>query len=139
MAGNELLTKEHKDYNVFKDAFTFVCKHLATQIVKDGEGATKFMAVNVLNADTKENAKKIAKSIIGSSLVKTAFFGEDANWGRVLCAAGYSGVKFDPNIVTLSFKSAKGEIELYKDGIAPVSYTHLDVYKRQSLYSVSLI
>ncbi|WP_294467896.1 bifunctional ornithine acetyltransferase/N-acetylglutamate synthase [uncultured Anaerofustis sp.] len=118
MAGNELLTKEHKDYNVFKDAFTFVCKHLATQIVKDGEGATKFMAVNVLNADTKENAKKIAKSIIGSSLVKTAFFGEDANWGRVLCAAGYSGVKFNPNIVTLSFKSAKGEIELYKDGIA---------------------
>lgn len=118
MAGNEVLTKEHKDYHVFKDALMFVCKHLATQIVKDGEGATKFLAVNVLNAKTKDDAKKIAKSIIGSSLVKTAFFGEDANWGRVLCAAGYSGVDFDPNIVTLSFKSVKGEIELYKDGIA---------------------
>lgn len=118
MAGNEVLTKDHKDYHVFKDALMFVCKHLATQIVKDGEGATKFLAVNVLNAKTKDDAKKIAKSIIGSSLVKTAFFGEDANWGRVLCAAGYSGVDFDPNIVTLSFKSVKGEIELYKDGVA---------------------
>ncbi len=118
MAGNEVLTKDHKDYHVFKDALMFVCKHLATQIVKDGEGATKFLAVNVLNAKTKDDAKKIAKSIIGSSLVKTAFFGEDANWGRVLCAAGYSGVDFDPNIVTLSFKSVKGEIELYKEGVA---------------------
>lgn len=118
MAGNEVLTKDHKDYHVFKDALMFVCKHLATQIVKDGEGATKFLAVSVLNAKTKDDAKKIAKSIIGSSLVKTAFFGEDANWGRVLCAAGYSGVDFDPNIVTLSFKSVKGEIELYKDGVA---------------------
>ena len=117
MAGNEVITKEHKDYNVFKDALMFVCKHLATQIAKDGEGATKFLQVIVKNAKSKEDAKKVAKSIVSSSLTKAAFFGEDANWGRVLCAAGYSGVDFDPKDVTLTFSSARGSIVVYDNGM----------------------
>lgn len=128
MAGNELLTKEHKDYKAFKDALFFVCNHLSKQIVKDGEGATKVLSAHVINAKTKSDAKMVAKSIVTSSLVKAAFFGEDANWGRVVCAAGYSGVDFDPNLTNLKFKSAKGEIELYTKGL-PVEFDEEEALK----------
>ena len=89
--------------------------------MRDGEGATKFIEVNVAGAKTCGDAKIIAKSVVCSSLVKAAMFGEDANWGRVLCAMGYSGVKFDPEKVDIVFKSAKGDILLMDNG-TPVNF-----------------
>ena len=121
MAGNEMITEDHPDYKTFAEAFKFICKFLATRIAKDGEGATKFLTVNVYNADSKENARTIAKSVVGSSLVKAAFFGEDANWGRVICAVGYSSVDFDPSTVELYFKSSMGEIKMFDRGL-PVDF-----------------
>ena len=117
MAGNEILVEEHEDYLTFKKALDYVNKELAMMIVKDGEGATKFIEVNINGARSKKDAQKLAMSVVTSNLVKTAFFGNDANWGRVLCAMGYSGVKFDPNKVTLTYTSDKGSIDLMIEGV----------------------
>ena len=105
----------------FEKAFTFVHTELAKLIVKDGEGASKFIEVNVLGASTQKDATIIARSIISSSLVKTAFFGSDANWGRILCAMGYSGGTFDPKNVTMSYKSDGGEIIVMDKG-EPIAF-----------------
>ena len=99
-----------------------VNKHLAKQIVLDGEGATKFLEINVLGAKDEESAKVLAKSVVTSSLVKTAFFGEDANWGRILAALGYSGVKFNPDDVSIEFVSGDNSLFLMKDG-APLDFS----------------
>ena len=115
-AGNECLTETHPEYSQFRDAFRFVNTFLAKQIVMDGEGASKFLEVRVEGAATTEDARKLVKSIINSSLVKTAFFGEDANWGRILAAMGYSGVAFDVARVYIAFESAAGRISLMEDG-----------------------
>ena len=93
-----------------------MCLYLAKEMVKDGEGATKFIEVQIHGADTKEHAVRMAKSVITSSLVKTAFFGEDANWGRILCAMGYSGAPFNPDTVTIRFQSGAGDILLMDHG-----------------------
>ncbi len=106
----------------FEEAFDFVHTYLAKQIVRDGEGAGKFLEVTVSDAASKQDAKTIAKSIITSNLVKTAFFGEDANWGRIFCAIGYSGVVFDPMKVSLQLKSEGGTVTLLQDGTP----THFD-------------
>lgn len=116
MAGNQEIVAENEDYLKFKAALDYVNKYLAKQIVNDGEGVTKVLEVVVKGAICKDDARKIAKSVICSNLVKTAFFGEDANWGRILCAAGYSGGKFNPNKTTISFSSLGGNITLFKDG-----------------------
>ena len=100
MAQNEVFEKE-----VFDTALHFVMEELAKKIAGDGEGAGKLMAVTVKNVDTQENAETLAMSVCSSSLVKAAMFGADANWGRVICALGYSGVDFDPKLVDISFKS----------------------------------
>ena len=92
---------DHDEWDVFKDMFFAVCEKLAQEIARDGEGATKFLEVQVMGAGSREDARKIAKSICGSSLVKTAIFGEDANWGRILAAAGYSGAEFNPDNVAI--------------------------------------
>jgi len=124
MANNKIVDDEAgEDYRIFKFALRAITKKLAVDIARDGEGATKLMEVTVNGAKTYEDAKKIARSVTGSSLFKAALFGEDANWGRVLCAMGYSGGYFDPNGVNLSFRSygnkwAEGVL-LMKDG-APV-------------------
>lgn len=102
MAGNEALTTEHKEWSTFYNALQLVCEDLARQIAKDGEGATKLIEVNVTGAATKEDANKVAKSVIGSNLVKSAVFGSDANWGRVLCAIGYSGADLNPETVHIA-------------------------------------
>ena len=116
-ASDTSLIKENSaEYDIFKEAFDFVHAYLAKQIVKDGEGAGKFIAVTVQGAATTADARILAKSVITSNLVKTAFFGEDANWGRVLCAMGYSGVHFDPLKVDLTFSSEAGSIELLSQG-----------------------
>lgn len=117
LAGNEMLVEEHEDYLTFKKALDYVNKALAKMIVKDGEGATKFIEVNIHGARSKKDAQTLAMSVVTSNLVKTAFFGNDANWGRVLCAMGYSSVKFDPAKVTLNYTSDQGSIDLMVNGV----------------------
>lgn len=118
MAGNEEITEKNGDYDKFAEALHFVNETLAKKMAGDGEGATALFETKVIHADTKENAKTIAKSVICSSLTKAAIFGHDANWGRILCAMGYSGVQFDPEAVELFFQSKSGKIQIYKDGVA---------------------
>ncbi|PNS02516.1 ornithine acetyltransferase [Petrotoga miotherma DSM 10691] len=115
-AKNEEITEDSHEYNLFQKALYEVVENLAKKIVIDGEGATKFFEVQVKNAKTKEDAKLISRSIAKSNLVKTAIHGEDANWGRVLAAAGYSGGNFDPNRVDVCFQSCVGKIQLCQDG-----------------------
>ena len=116
MAGNTRITEENADYNIFQSALNELMVYLCRKIAKDGEGATKLLECKVYGATTKEIAKTVAKSVICSSLVKAAMFGSDANWGRVLCAIGYSGADVDVKKVDVSFKSAKGSIEVCKNG-----------------------
>ncbi len=103
-------------YEQFKNAFHMLNQALAKLIVKDGEGATKFIEVTVKNMGHKKEAKKMVHAVLTSNLVKTAFFGEDANWGRILCALGYSGAEFDPNCVDVDYINDVGQITLLKHG-----------------------
>jgi glutamate N-acetyltransferase/amino-acid N-acetyltransferase len=116
-AGNDAITSAGKDYDNFKAALDLLNKELAKKIAKDGEGSTKLIEVELYNARTLQDAKICAKSIITSSLVKSAFFGNDANWGRILCAIGYSGADFNLDKINISFKSNAGAIKIVKDGI----------------------
>ena len=116
MAKNNRITEEDANYNTFKEALNNVMVYLCRKIAKDGEGATKLLECKVSGAETKDIARTVAKSVICSSLTKAAMFGADANWGRILCAIGYSGAKIDVTKVDVSFKSAKGTIEVCKDG-----------------------
>jgi glutamate N-acetyltransferase/amino-acid N-acetyltransferase len=111
-AGNQPLTIDSPDYPVFAEAVESVARNLAKEIARDGEGATRLVEVVVEGAASEESATALAKSVVGSSLVKAAVFGEDANWGRVLTAMGYSGVAFDPDGVELWF----GPIKVFSDG-----------------------
>ena len=117
LAENPVVDKEDEDYEKFKTALDYITKYLAKQIVKDGEGATKFLECQIFNAKNKEEARVLCKAILNSNLVKTAFFGNDANWGRVLSAMGASGIDFDPNQVKISFKNDKGELQLFENGL----------------------
>ncbi len=116
MAGNTEISAENEDYNTFMQALNTVTVHLCRCIAGDGEGATKLLECKVSGAASKEIAKTVAKSVICSSLTKAAMFGADANWGRVLCAIGYSGAGVDVNKIDVSFSSLKGEIPVCKNG-----------------------
>ncbi|MDD4120713.1 MAG: bifunctional ornithine acetyltransferase/N-acetylglutamate synthase [Clostridia bacterium] len=116
MAGNTIISENGKAFNIFKKALNLVNSKLCEMIAKDGEGATKLLRAIVTSAKSNKDAKLVAKSIICSSLVKSAMFGSDANWGRVLCAIGYSGAKCDIHKVDVSFLSKGGMIEVCKDG-----------------------
>ena len=116
MAGNSEILGTGADFEEFAKALNTVTVYLCKCIAGDGEGATKMLECSVSGAVDEENAKMIAKSVICSSLVKAAMFGSDANWGRVLCAIGYSGAEVDVNKVDVSFVSRKGEIEVCKNG-----------------------
>lgn len=116
MAENDEITAEGDDFNTFMKALNTVCVDLCRKIAADGEGATKLLECKVSGAGTLEIAKTTAKSVICSSLTKAAMFGADANWGRVLCAIGYSGAKVDVQKIDVYFKSSKGEILVCKDG-----------------------
>ncbi len=118
MAQNELIDKEDEAYDTFIQALRFVTVELAKKIAGDGEGCTCLFEAEVKNAVSKKDAKILAKSVITSNLTKAAIFGHDANWGRVLCAMGYSGAEFDPDKVDLTFESAAGSIDIMKDGNA---------------------
>ena len=116
LAGNEEICEEGDSYDVFREALHAVTAKLCRLIAGDGEGATKLLTCKVTGGKTPEAAKISAKSVICSSLLKAAMFGADANWGRVLCALGYSGADIDVNKVDVSFASAKGEIPVCKNG-----------------------
>jgi glutamate N-acetyltransferase/amino-acid N-acetyltransferase len=115
-AKNDPIEKDGPQFQQFCQALTLVNKVLSKAIIHDGEGATKFLEVTVNKADSVASARKLAKAVISSNLVKAAFFGEDSNWGRIICAMGYSGVNFAPEEVSISLKSAGGCIELLKQG-----------------------
>ena len=116
MAGNSEITAEGEDFTAFMQALNTVTVYLCRCIAGDGEGATKLLECKVSGAKTKEIAKTVAKSVICSSLTKAAMFGADANWGRVLCAIGYSGADVDVTKIDVAFTSAKGTVEVCKDG-----------------------
>lgn len=116
-AGNIPVTAENEDYGIFLEALTLLSTEMAKKIAGDGEGATRLIECNVEGAKSLESARVLAKSVISSSLVKAAFFGKDANWGRILCALGYSGELFNPRTVDLSFENSKGRVEVYHQGV----------------------
>ncbi len=116
MAGNAEITCEGKDYDAFRAALRALTSKLCREIAADGEGATKLLIASVTGALDTDNARRAAKSVITSSLTKAAMFGADANWGRVLCAIGYSGAQVNVDRVGVSFCSAAGEIEVCRDG-----------------------
>lgn len=118
MAGNPEILEDTPEYEAFKQALHYVNETLAKMMAGDGEGATALFETKVVNAATKEDARILSKSVICSSLTKAAIYGHDANWGRILCALGYSGVKFDPEKIELYFESKAGKILIYKDGVA---------------------
>ena len=117
-AGNPEITEKGADYDAFVEALHYVNETLAKKIAGDGECATALFEVKVIHADNKEDAKTLAKSVITSSLTKAALFGHDANWGRILCALGYSGAKFDPEAIELYLESSAGKLLIFKDGMA---------------------
>jgi len=115
-AGNKEIITEDDDYKCFEDALFTICREMAKKLAGDGEGATALFTAHVYNAQTKEDARTLAKSVICSSLTKAMIYGHDANFGRILCALGYSGADFDPNKIELSIESSKGSVLLYKNG-----------------------
>ena len=117
-AGNREIAGEDADYALFRAGLLEVCTKLAKKMAKDGEGATCLFEVKVIHADTKENARVLARSVVSSTLTKAAIAGHDANWGRILCALGYSGIEFDPDKVDLYFESAAGKLQILKDGVS---------------------
>lgn len=118
LAGNPEITEENEDYETFRQALNYINETLAKEMAGDGEGATALFEVKVVHAKTKEQAKVLSKSVITSSLTKAAIYGHDANWGRILCAMGYSGAQFDPEQVDLYFESAAGKMKIIENGVA---------------------
>ena len=116
MAGNKMIVSEGEDFDSFCSALNAVTVYLCRMIASDGEGATKLLECKVTGAKNEEAARTAAKSVICSSLLKAAMFGADANWGRVLCAIGYSGADVDVNKIDVSFASSKGEIAVCRNG-----------------------
>ena len=116
MAKNKTITKPGEDYAAFMQALNTVTVHLCRLIAADGEGATKLLECKVCGAKTKQTAKAVAKSVVCSALTKAAMFGADANWGRVLCAIGYSGEPVDVTKIKVAFASQKGEITVCQNG-----------------------
>lgn len=115
-AENKLIDTKDENFKIFKDALNYVNESLAKLIAKDGEGATKLLEVSVSNGKTKKDAKLVAKSIITSNLTKCAFFGEDANWGRILCAIGYSKADLNIESIDISLNSNGNSVQVVKDG-----------------------
>lgn len=138
MAENTKITEKNADYETFTKALRFVNETLAKQMAGDGEGANALFEVKVVGAETKEQAKILSKSVITSSLTKAAIYGHDANWGRILCAMGYSGAQFEPEKVDLFFESAAGKMQIIKDGVA-VDYSEEEATKILSEPAVTAI
>ncbi len=118
MAENPEITEKDDNYKIFKDALNYINTALAKKIAGDGEGATALFEVKVIGAESKEQAVTLSKSVVTSSLTKAAIYGHDANWGRILCAMGYSGAKFDPEKVDLYFESRAGKLKIIENGVS---------------------
>lgn len=116
VAGNPEIVEENEDYAAFTEALEAVCRELSKLMAGDGEGATKLLVCSVDGAEDEETAKTVAKSVICSTLFKAAMFGADANWGRVLCAIGYSGAAVDVEKIDVSFRSVKGQVDVCRNG-----------------------
>jgi glutamate N-acetyltransferase/amino-acid N-acetyltransferase len=142
-AGNTLIEgsgtiEDSAHYIVFYRALEHVCIDLAKKMARDGEGATKLVTVTVKGAGSEEKAAALAKSVASSSLVKAACFGADANWGRVLCAMGYSGIDFRAEVVNVSFISSAGEIKVCENG-GPVSFSEEEAKKILSQEEIEIL
>ena len=137
-AGNPLIDWKDDNYNIFKDALMYVCTYMARAIAADGEGASHLLTCTVSGSRSEEAAERLAKAVVGSMLVKAAMFGADANWGRVLCAMGYSRAPFRPDRVDASFYSSAGKIQVCKDGSA-VEFDENLAKKILSEHEVSII
>ena len=116
LAGNAEITEQGADYQAFTEALMTLCTELARKMAADGEGAKHLITCTVTGAADEKTAETVARSVISSTLTKAAIFGADANWGRVLCAMGYSGAEFDPETVDVSFASAAGDIAVCEKG-----------------------
>lgn len=132
-AGNAKITSKNDDYEKFYSTLEKICRELSKKIAADGEGATKFLTINVSGAENFADAKQIGMSVAKSPLVKTAFFGEDPNWGRVICAVGYSGVKISPSSTVVKF----GGIPVYVHGVG-VSYDESALKKIMAAHDISI-
>jgi glutamate N-acetyltransferase/amino-acid N-acetyltransferase len=138
MAGNPKITEKNEAYVAFKEALNYVNTELAKKIAGDGEGATALFEVKVIGAKTKEEAVTLSKSVVTSSLTKAAIYGHDANWGRILCALGYSGVSFDPEKVDLYFESRAGKLKIIENGVS-TGYSEEEATKILSEEAVTAI
>lgn len=138
LAGNAEITEKNSDYMAFCQALNYINETLSKKMAGDGEGCTALFEVTVVGAATKDQANVLAKSVITSSLTKAAIFGHDANWGRILCAMGYSGADFDPEKVDLFFESAAGRMQIIKNGVA-VDYSEEEATKILSEPEVTAI
>ena len=138
LAQNPEITEKNEDYATFCKALNFVNETLAKKMAGDGEGATALFEVKIVGAKSREQAKVLSKSVITSSLTKAAIYGHDANWGRILCAMGYSGAQFDPEKVDLFFESAAGRMQIIKDGVA-IDYSEEEATKILSEPAVTAI
>ena len=137
-AGNPKIIEKNADYEEFKKALNYVNTTLAKKIAGDGEGATALFEVKVIGAATKAEAVTLSKSVVTSSLTKAAIYGHDANWGRILCALGYSGVQFDPEKVDLYFESKAGKIKIIENGVS-TGYSEEEATKILSEEAVTAI
>lgn len=137
-AENPEIKEKDEDYRKFCEALNYVNTEIAKMMAGDGEGATALFEVKVVHAKSKEEAKILSKSVVCSSLTKAAIYGHDANWGRILCALGYSGVDFEPEKVDLFFESAAGKIQIIEDGVA-VDYSEEEATKILSEPAVTAI
>ena len=138
LAENQEITEKGEDYETFKAALNYINTTLAKKIAGDGEGATALFEVKIIGAESKEQAVTLSKSVVTSSLTKAAIYGHDANWGRILCAMGYSGAKFDPEKVDLFFESKAGKIQIIENGVA-VDYSEEEATKILSEEAVTAI
>ena len=138
MADNAMITEKDSHYDIFKQALNYVNTWLAKKMAGDGEGATALFETKVIHAQSKEQARVLAKAVICSSLTKAAIFGHDANWGRILCAMGYSGATFDPDYMELYFESKAGKILIYQNGKS-VDYSEEEATKILSENEVTVL
>ena len=138
MAENPEINEKNEDYQKFREALNYINTTLAKKIAGDGEGATALFEVRIIGAESKEQAVTLSKSIVTSSLTKAAIYGHDANWGRILCAMGYSGAQFDPEKVDLYFESKAGKIQIIENGVA-VDYSEEEATKILSEDAVTAI
>ncbi len=137
LAQNEIVKEKNEDYETFKAALSYVCEYLAKKMAADGEGASKLFEAKVINARSKDDARTLSRAIVGSNLSKAAIYGCDANFGRFLCAMGYSGAEFDQNNVELFFESANGKIEVFHRG-TPLDFDEDEAFKIMKADAVTI-